>query len=165
MKKSLILTVAATALLAVSCGKGSGGQKSWDKDAKAFMTQHLGEVLPYVAFDANSFVFEPEVDYYPDEGVVYGNFQMSDDNDKNLLTNYGKSLEKAGWTLAVPNESRSLGEGEDEYETYRKETKSGANCFRYIFASHISGIIFCCYYVISGFRFLSNCFLRFDNKT
>ena len=124
MKKSLILTVAAATLLAVSCGKGSGGQKSWDKDAKAFMMQHLGEVLPYAAFDADSFSFEPDVDYYPEDGVVYGEFYVSDDNDKDIFSNYGKSLEKAGWTLEVPNESRSSGE-----EYYYKETKNGAEAY------------------------------------
>lgn len=105
--KKLYIIPALVALLAVGCDSSSGGsskKSSWGKELESEMKQYIGEVLPYVSFNKDSF------EHGWDE--LYECYYMQDDNSKSIFDGYGDKLAKAGWT--------SVTEG-----TYTKTNKFG----------------------------------------
>lgn len=99
MKKS-IKTI-AFALLTVGmlagCNKNSApaAQGDWSDEAKADMTILMGEVLPYVQLEEETFYFE----YQYQAGQAL--FTIGDESATNLVANYGDKLEDAGFRTTL----------------------------------------------------------------
>lgn len=113
MKKS-IKTI-AFALLTVGmlagCKPSPTPAKDWDDETKRAMTILLGEVLPYVDLNEETTYFEMEYE----AGFV--EFVLGDDNDTNLLGDYGDKLTSAGFTVeTIEGESYYYKENEAGYQ-------------------------------------------------
>lgn len=112
MKKS-IKTIAFTLLsvgMLAGCNKPAPGPaKDWSDEVKATMTALMGEVLPYVELDEETFYFQ----YTYETGVV--EFVVGDDNETNLVENYGQDLKAAGF--------KYVSMGSEAY--YRKTNEAG----------------------------------------
>ena len=78
---------------------------AWSQAIQDEMNKYLGEVLPYANLNKETMYHEYS-DIYADWGI--GIYVIGDDNDTNVLTNYGAKLEAAGF------------EYDDYYETYVK---------------------------------------------
>ena len=104
MKKSLIITASAIALLAVSCGKGSASPKKDSgfkfTEAEAFYAERdvqnvkLGS---YKAADKNA-SFEYSEDFLESDDIYEARIYESDHDE---MTVYARSLEKLGWTMEL----------------------------------------------------------------
>jgi len=85
MKKKTLIVPVVAAMLAVSCGSAPT-VRDWSEDVKSFMSEKLGEVLPFLALDEASTVIGYEADEFG------GYFSAYDDNATNLVEAYGQKL-------------------------------------------------------------------------
>ena len=98
--KKLLFIPAMLAMLAVSCGSSGGGGggggeplTEWGDEVEAEMISFLGEVLPFVGLNKNSFNHGVDTDLYGDDYYF-----LEDDNKKDLMTGYAASLvSDYGW--------------------------------------------------------------------
>ena len=81
---------------------------NWDIDVQAEMLKYVGEVLPFVEFNADSF-YHNYSDYYEDYGI--GMYILGDDNDYDVFFDYGDRLLAAGFEYA-PGTSSYYGLGD-----------------------------------------------------
>lgn len=105
MKKSLILTVGAAALLAVSCGGGNKPAKGWSSEVKKLFKDHFsGNVLPY--FDASA--------------LGLGELAFSWDDEQEMVVVEGGEITQAKTLYDLADKLEALGfvdlDAEDEGE-------------------------------------------------
>ena len=81
---------------------------NWDVDVQAEMLEIVGDVLPYVEFDQDTF-YHRYSDYYEDYGI--GSYVLGDDNDYDVFFDYGDRLLAAGFEYA-PGTSSYYGAGD-----------------------------------------------------
>ena len=120
LRKGLIIT-AAFALVAVSCTKGGNTKKhGWSDFLKLAMKECFGEVLPYTQLNNDTLYYG----FSTESGV----FCIGDDNETNLMDDYGAKLEKNGFECVEPEPAGEgeEGEGEEEAPYYYKETEYAA---------------------------------------
>ena len=99
--KAIALALLTTGMLA-GCGSGGGGnpgpgpgpeEDKWGKQLEAMMEIVAGETIPFVELNADTFY--SSFSATPEGGY----FIVGDDNETNLLEEYGSLLTEAGYTL------------------------------------------------------------------
>ena len=81
---------------------------NWDIDVQAEMLKYVGEVLPFVEFNADTF-YHNYSSYYEDYGI--GMYILGDDNPYDVFFDYGDRLLAAGFEYA-PGTSSYYGLGD-----------------------------------------------------
>ncbi len=108
MKNNALKLLSLAIVLPLMAGCNNNKKQTgpiWNNEIDAEMIQYLGEVLPFVQLNEETMYHGYSSDYEADYGV--GVYFIGDDNENNVVADYGTKLEEAGWTL-----------GEDENGVY-----------------------------------------------
>ena len=115
MKKLLFSLILP--LLTISCGNTTSiDEGEWRSDIKADMILYLGEVLPFASFNEQTLegeYTELTIEEYGENG---NNYCITDDNENNVVIDYGDKLKAKGFKSAIDD----IG-----YECYEKSTSRG----------------------------------------
>ncbi|MBO4856183.1 MAG: hypothetical protein J5511_02270 [Bacilli bacterium] len=112
-----LLTVGLIAPLMIGCNNKGKTGPTWSSDIVEEMELYLGEVLPFVELNEETIYHGYD---NSNEGYGVGTYYIGDDNDANLVADYGTKLEEAGWSLVQ----------DDEGEYYTKEVNDfELSCF------------------------------------
>ena len=119
--KRLLLIPLFVSLLATSCGDTPpinpvDDEGEWSEKIQNEMLLYLGEVLPFANFNLETLeteYIELTIDNYGENG---NNYSLVDDNENNVLNNYGDKLTSKGFTFT---------KDEFEYDCYKKTTSLG----------------------------------------
>ncbi len=102
MKKSSLITVTVAAMMGlVACNNQSPApapEKKWSEEISNRMVELFGEALPYVDLNAETLYSGVDDTYATWPYGIYV-YYIGDDNETNLLANYGDKLVAAGYKL------------------------------------------------------------------
>ncbi len=114
-KKILYLSFISTLLL--GCNENTTPNLNWSTTIQNEMIEYLGEVLPYADFNLDTLEAEYTELTIEDYGENGNNYTLTDDNEINVVSDYGDKLIQNGF---IYQEDDGYG-----YECYVKETSKG----------------------------------------
>lgn len=117
MRKIILLSFIIP-LLATSCGNSTPSKQEgeWSIKIQEEMLLYLGEVLPFADFDEVTLEAEYTELTIKDYGANGNNYSLIDDNETDVLKDYGEKLIAKGYTFT---------KDELEFECYEKDTSKG----------------------------------------
>lgn len=109
--KKLFVPLLLGALLFTSCKSIDSTTKEWSSETKSLMINTIGEELPFVSFNKNTF----EVSYLDNDEST--SISLSDKGNKSIFKGYENKLVEKGYTLYPVYDNA--------YTYYRKDTEDG----------------------------------------
>ena len=116
--KKIPLVTCLFALLATSCKDAPNApiEGEWSTTIQEEMMLYLGEVLPFADFNLTTLEAEYTELTIDDYGANGNNYCLTDDNEANVLVNYGSKLISKGF---------KFNKDEFDYDSYEKVTSRG----------------------------------------
>ncbi len=110
-----ILSLALVLPLMAGCNNNNKKEEGpiWSTEIDAEMMQYLGDVLPFVQLNEETMYHEYSDAY---EGYGIGLYYIGDDNENNVVADYGAKLEEAGWTFVEDDEGDYYSKEVNEFE-------------------------------------------------
>ena len=118
MKNNALKLISLAVLMPMMTACPNSGKKEtgpiWNNEIDAEMIQYLGEVLPFVQLNEETMYHSYSSDYEADYGI--GVYFIGDDNENNVVADYGAKLEEAGWTFTDDEEGGYYSKEVNEFE-------------------------------------------------